>query len=229
MSSLDSSLEKTIDNIFQLGFKHHQEGRLADAHSAYEQILSLNPHHFDALHLSGLVAAQTGQANMAVDYIQKALEINAADPSAHKNLGIALHSLERYEEAIHRALSMEPNDPEAYYNIGNAYLARSIFDEAIASFEKTINLAPSHSNAHLNLGIAFYELGLSELAIASYDLAIGLNPSFSEAFFSRGLALEGLKQLDAALVDYDRALIFNPEHHEARQHQDSLLRALGRT
>jgi Flp pilus assembly protein TadD len=113
MNSLDPSLKKTIDDIFQVGFKHHQEGRLADAVAKYEQILSLNPHHFDALHLSGLIAAQTGQANMAVDYIKKALEINAADPSAHKNLGIALHNLERYEEAIdsyHQALAIVPNE-----------------------------------------------------------------------------------------------------------------------
>ena len=66
------------------------------------------------------------------------------------------------------------------------------------------------------------------MAVASFDLAIGLDPSFSQAFFSRGLALEALKQLEAALVDYDRALIFNPEHQEARMHQDSLLRTLGR-
>jgi tetratricopeptide (TPR) repeat protein len=92
-----------------------------------------------------------------------------------------------------------------------------------------ISTCLTHALSHFGGGHSPHTTaGHHDLAIASFDLAIALDPAFAEAFFSRGLALEAIKQLEAALVDFDRALIFSPEHHEARMHQDSLLRILGR-
>ena len=37
----------------------HQRGKLADAERIYREILQRQPKHFDALHLLGVIAAQT--------------------------------------------------------------------------------------------------------------------------------------------------------------------------
>ena len=47
----------------------HQQGRLEQAKQIYVEILQGNPKHFDALHLLGLVAAQTKNYHDAVDLI----------------------------------------------------------------------------------------------------------------------------------------------------------------
>ena len=46
--------------LFQRGFALHQQGQLQEAQNIYQQVLRLNPQHFDALHLGGVILAQTG-------------------------------------------------------------------------------------------------------------------------------------------------------------------------
>ena len=53
-------MEEKISSLFEAAFRMHQAGQLADANRLYTEILDLNPNHFDALHLSGLIAAQAG-------------------------------------------------------------------------------------------------------------------------------------------------------------------------
>ena len=44
---------------------HHQAGRLKEADAAYRQVLAAMPKHFDAMHLLGVVALQTGRLDEA--------------------------------------------------------------------------------------------------------------------------------------------------------------------
>ena len=45
--------------LFKQGLALHQQGQLEQAKQIYEQVLAKHPSHFDALHLSGLIAAQS--------------------------------------------------------------------------------------------------------------------------------------------------------------------------
>ena len=56
---------KTIADLLVRGFGLHQKGDLIAAGEIYSQILKIQPAHFDALHLSGLIAAQSNQLDIA--------------------------------------------------------------------------------------------------------------------------------------------------------------------
>ena len=43
----------------------HQQGRLRDAEKLYARAIKASPQNFDALHLLGLIKAQTGQMGEA--------------------------------------------------------------------------------------------------------------------------------------------------------------------
>jgi len=230
MTSIDKSQQDRIQTTFRDAFQSHQAGELDVANALYGQILALDPHHFDALHLSGLIAVQMGDPQLGLDLMQRALEKNPNDAAAHKNYGIALHNLDRFDEALKSyalALEINPQDFEALYNAGNAYLCQSRFEEAVNAYETAIKFAPNHINAHLNLGTALHELGYYQLAIASYDLAIALEPGFAQAFFNRGLAFEGLNEPNSALIDFERALIFDASHQDAQIHLTALQHKMG--
>ncbi len=49
----------------------HQQGRFADAERIYGDILRQQPKHFDALHRLGIIAAQTGRTEQAVELFQE--------------------------------------------------------------------------------------------------------------------------------------------------------------
>ena len=59
----------TIPEAFAIAVKLHQSGQLPAAKQIYEQILAAKPDHVDALHLLGVIASQSGQFDVAIDFI----------------------------------------------------------------------------------------------------------------------------------------------------------------
>ena len=89
----------TIQQAIDLGVQHHNEGRLPQAETIYQQILQSNPNQPVALHLLGVIAHQVGKNDTAVDLITKAISIKPDYVEAHNNLGAVLQKLGKLEEA----------------------------------------------------------------------------------------------------------------------------------
>ena len=49
---------KQVEYLCKLGLEFHRKGQLAHAQKVYEDVLNLQPNHFDALHMLGVIAAQ---------------------------------------------------------------------------------------------------------------------------------------------------------------------------
>lgn len=199
-------------------FALHQQGQLAQAQILYEQVLRLQPTHFGALHLLGVIAAQTGQFQTAVDLIGKAIEISPAFAEAYSNRGNALRDLGQPDAALasyDKAIALKPAYAEAYNNRGNALRDLGQPDAALASYDRAIALEPDYAMAHYNRGNALRDLRHPDAALAAYDRAIALNPAYADAYNSRGNAHRDLGQLDAALSNYDKAIALDPACAEA--------------
>ncbi|MDO9360455.1 MAG: tetratricopeptide repeat protein [Polaromonas sp.] len=103
----------------------HQKGQLGPAHALYQEILTLQPAHFDALHLLGVIAAQVGNHAEALAWIDRALAVHEASAAAHSNRGHALNDLKQHEAALRsydRAIELQPDFPAAHWNQGLCYL-----------------------------------------------------------------------------------------------------------
>ena len=218
-----------VPERFQKGMALLQQGRLAEAKSMFESLLQLNPGHFDALHLLGLIEGQSGNAKAAADLIAKAITINpnvAAFYFSHAN---ALEELGRPEDAVanyDKAISLDPEFADAYYNRGLALKQLNRLDAAIASYDKAISINPDEADAHSNRGLALAGLKQFVDAVASYDKAISINPRIAESHYNRGNALQELGQPDAAVASYDRAVSVNPAYVQAWSNRGLALQAL---
>ena len=91
---------QTADQFVQAGLSHHQAGRLEQANSAYQQALSLNPNHPDALHLLGMLAHQVGDHEFAADLINLALHATPNSAVFLCNLGNVLQAQGKHAEAF---------------------------------------------------------------------------------------------------------------------------------
>jgi protein O-GlcNAc transferase len=78
----------------------HQLGKFAEAERLYGDVLRQQPNHLDALIRLGVIAAQTGRAERAVELFRRALKLNGTIPAIHRNLGMALFELKRFKEAL---------------------------------------------------------------------------------------------------------------------------------
>ena len=73
---------------------------------------------------------------------------------AHCNLGAALFSTARVDEAIsiyQHALALRPDSVEAQSNLGAALCSEKQLDEGITAYRKAIALRPEFAEAHHNL------------------------------------------------------------------------------
>ena len=63
-----------LAKIMDRAVKQHSAGNLREAEKLYRQILKVQPHQPDALHLLGVIAFQVGQYKQAVQNIRSALK-----------------------------------------------------------------------------------------------------------------------------------------------------------
>ena len=207
----------------------HNGGQLTQARELYEEIIHTQPQHADALHLLGVLAAQTNEPEKALTLIKQAITLNPNKAAFYNNLGNTQQQLKQFDAALtscNQAVALKPDYAQAHNNRGNALQALQQFDDALASYDQAITLKPDYAEAHNNRGNVLQVLQQFDDALASYDQAIAFKPDYAEAYYHRGNVLQSLQQFDAALACYDQAIAHKAEYAQAYRSRASILQKL---
>jgi len=201
-----SSTTEQITIKLQQGLALHNLGQFDKALFFYKAILKLNPRHFDALQLSGTIAAQTMQWKKALKLFNDALKINNKNAYVYNNLGTVNIALKYWNEALanfNQAIELKHDYAEAYSNRGRVLQELDHLEEALVNYDKAIELKIDYQKAYYNRGLVLHELKRLEDAIHSYDKAIELSPNFAEAHNNKAISLllrgdfvEGFKEYE---------------------------------
>ena len=207
-----------IQALFVEGINFHNRGQLAQAKLLYQQLLQLEPKHFDAMHLLGVIEYQSGQFAQAVEYIGKAIQITPNHAAAYCNLGAALDALKQYEASIEcyeKAIALQPDHAEAHSNRGAALNDLKRYRAALESFDRAIAIRPDYAEAYSSRGNSLAALKNYKGALESFSRAIALKPTYAEAYLNCGDALNAIQQFEAALVYLNQAIAIRPDYAEA--------------
>ncbi len=200
---------------------HHRAGRLSQAETCYQKILTQDPAHADALHLLGLVAYQQGQYDRALDCITKAIRRDATKPLYFYNQGLVHHKLNQLQEAeraYRQALSLKGDYVEALGNLGNVLREKGELDEACATYRQVLTVRPDHPEGYNNLGVVLKELDRRDEARDAYQRAIALNPDNAEVHYNLGVILFEDERLDEAIARFQKAVSIKPQYAKAHHH-----------
>ena len=225
------SSNPSVSEYLQLAIEYHKTGHLPQAEAIYQRILQVAPDHPGALHFLGLIAAQVGKYEIAIELMSKALVFKPDYAEAHCNLGNAFRNHGRLEEAVanyHKALALKPDFPEAYGNLGNVLKDQNKLEEAIASYRNALALKPDFAEMHCILGNALNEQGMLKQAVASYRNAIACRTDFAEAYNNLGNVLNEQGNLDEAVASFNNALKVKPEFAEAHSNLGNALTVQGK-
>lgn len=147
-----------------------------------DRALELAPDDIGALSSLGWAQMMRGDYDEALLTYQRVLVADPEDALARVNLGYICLKKGIYGEAIEH-LSTAIRDPQdrkatiyAHYYLGLVYLAREMYSDAEAFFEKTVQLGPAMSEAYYQLGCARQEAGRREAAIAAWRQGATANP-----------------------------------------------------
>ncbi len=197
----------------QLGLEHQQNGRMAEAERIYREVLARHPDHPDALHLLGVLAAQTGRTQLAAGLIARAIGLNPAAPFYHNNLGNVLQDLGRLSESLlcyEEALRLEPEYVEALVNLGNALNKLDRFGEALACYLEAQRLRPDYAGVYVNLAHALIDQGLLEEARGVVEEALRLDPDNAQAHGARSRLWLLSGDLERGLAEYEWRWLLQP-------------------
>jgi protein O-GlcNAc transferase len=192
----------------------YHAGQMQQAELLFQQILQAEPNHVDAMHLLGVIAAQTGRLDLAVDYLKATLGLKPDFAAAHYNLGNALLLQGKRQEAVagfRQAVLCQPDYAAAHNSLGNALRELGHLDEAAASFRQLVLCQPDSAEAHYNLGSVLIQQGKRQEAIASFRQAVRCQPGFAAAHNHLGVALGELGHLEEAIARLKEAVRQKPD------------------
>lgn len=206
---------KSIQQAINTAILHHQAGQLGAAEPIYNQVLAIDPENFDALHLLGVMAHQSGDNEAAITMIEKALRQDKTNPFAFNNLGEAYRALHRLidaEKCYCNAVLLKPDYFEAYNNLGNTLQCLGRLEMAAQAYRQAITLKPDHFGPYNNLGNLLISLGRLDEAGRAFQQALLLNPDYAEAHNNYGNYLLTSGQSEEAERAYQQALRLKPDY-----------------
>ncbi|HTV35717.1 MAG TPA: tetratricopeptide repeat protein [Xanthobacteraceae bacterium] len=125
----------------------HRQGNLVEAEALYRKALDADAGNFDALHMLGIIRAQSGQYDEAEKLIGRAVSIDPTVVPCLHNYGTVFAKLKRYQDALNiydRAVRLAPNYGPIYFDRGNALYGLQRYDKALASYTRAQSLMLGH-------------------------------------------------------------------------------------
>ena len=168
-------------------------GRIAEAVSAYQAALELQPNMRKARWLQA-------QALMALGRYDKAMPV-----------------LNEYLEPI----DADDVDIEAYRQRGHEYSKQGRHGEAIADYTRALRQAPRSPQTRQERGWALLN-NAHQLALEDFDAAIQAQPKNGDLYNGRGYARVMLGQIDQAVADAETAVRLGPANPDDERERFSV-------
>jgi len=137
---------------------------------------------------------QKGEYEKALEYYQKAININPKHTSAHYNIGIIYQNRNEDDKALEyyqKAININPKYVDAYNNIGIIYQNRNEDDKALEYYQKAININPKYALAHNNMAIIYDERNEDDKALEYFQKSIRITLE-GDAFHNLNLMMKSL-------------------------------------
>lgn len=168
----------------------------------------------------------SGNYEAAADYFTKAITKNPNRADYYIDYGMALISLERYDEAIEQfdrvymdkdVLMVRENNKRALRGKGIVAYCMQSYQEAISQFDAALAI---NALSDLDVDILYYKgnalikTGAYEEARDSYTRIIERNNKEAEALSMRAYTYLKAGEFDKSLADYEEAIRLKPNHYE---------------
>jgi len=209
--------------LYGLGSACLEQQKTKEARECFQRVLQLHANYPGTLPNSwnnlGILAAREGNYDQAIQYFQRALQIDPEHSIALQNLGSAYLQKKDWPQAkraLERALELNPDDAEANYSLGMVYAQQNDTERAYEYLQKALASRPTYPEALNNLGILYLRTRRPEEAIRSFEQSIRVAPAYDQAYLNlaRVYAIEDEREKAKAVLL--ELLKQHPDHAQAK-------------
>lgn len=215
------------------GLGYQKSGEIEKAQRCYKQVLKKLPNNADALHLLGVTYRQLGYPKRAIEYIRKAIGVNANQAPFYANLARAMMDVGTDAESMlavsEKALSLNPQEKEALNIKGIALSRLKQTEEAEEIFQQLLVRYPDFGDAYRNYGMLLREEKNYKKALAFFHRAVELLPDNPENYVERARCRLEQKEYDVSEKEIAEALDLFPKHAEIKHEAARLLFSISQT
>ena len=202
-------------------FTLHAAGALADAETAYRQILAADPGHVEAQHLLGVLLHQRGHTQEGVALILRALEAEPGSASRHNDLGnilVQAKDLDNAVRAFRASLDLNGEDANVWNNLGSVLHRQQDLASAESAYRNALRSDNDFAPALSNLATLLTETGREEESSLFWCQAFVLPPLAGKSPKMLGIAYYRLGRIADAAECYRAWLHAEPDNVFARHH-----------
>ena len=167
----------------------------------------------EALYQLGLKAFNSKNFKQAINYFNKAIQVDPQQPHYWLALGLITQAQGKFDEAIGylcKALELNPNFASAYNQLGTLYQIKGSLDEAAANFRLALKCLPDFPQAWNNLGSVLNLQGNIDGATAAFGEAVRLKPDYVLAYNNLGSAYQSQARMEEAEGCYRKSIELQP-------------------
>jgi len=194
-----------------------QQGRNAEAESAWREVLKTHPASAEAYAHLGLLEARQNNLKQAIALYRKALALAPATPALRLNLGLALFKDGDLKQAIQQFQLVKappagsPAEQQLTILMGMAHYGLGEFAEAAGYLKKAA--AVETQNLELRLALAHSCLWSKQYqcVLDTYHEILTLNAESAEADMLAGEALDEMKDHGGAIEQFRAAVKADPK------------------
>ena len=207
-----------------------RSGKKEEAIMEADTLLATSPRYAPAMAMRSDLLWDQGDSIGALEWVNKALEINRYDADMLHHRGVMLARLERYEEAeqdMDRAVYLNPGDAGFYITRAMIRYFRDNLDGALADYDMSIMIDPGNISGYYNRGNLRAQVGDDNRAIEDFDIVIDAEPDNMLALFYRGILRESTGDYRGAEQDITKVLEEYPQFIQGYQIRSEVREKLG--
>src|SRR5665213_2674843 len=203
----------SIQEAYAHANRVHQAGDLRQADAIYRQILQADPGHADAMHYVGVIAMQSGQAERAVEIINRSIAMRPGTAAYYNNLGSAYQMLRRFDEAIaahEKAAELQPENPDFISGLAYACYLKGDISRAEELCLTGLRLKPDHPELWNTQGNIRRIQGRMDEAANMFRKTVQFNPRHAVAHNNLACTLQILRRPEEAIDRFRAAEALDP-------------------
>ena len=153
---------------------------------------------------------------IAIQYFNESIKINAIDYEAYTNRGNAYLNLNKPELAYNdyrQALSIKPDSYAALDNLGAWFAMRGKYDSALKNLDHALTVKPDYKPAYLNRGLTYLAVNRNEDALKDFEKYLVYSPGDADVYNLIGSCYRAMGKNQEALIPINKAIDTRADPH----------------